>query len=559
MVIRKINSVFTRHGRIIFGLFTLIIIISFMGFMQPGSGFLGFGGLFNFGKKYSYGEIFGEAVSRNEIIRKADRDLIISDVIYNTGLNSHPAASRAEANAFYNLCLLAAAKRRGITASDKEITDFIVARPKFRNPETKVFDRKFYTGYINNELSANGFSAADLDAAVREYLIRSKLLDELQESIIVTPNEITEFYRLLNEKYYVSYVLFDMESYLKQVKVTSKEAENYFTAGTPSPEDYIPGKSRVLLVAFRYDHPEIRKRAEQQLTPEAVKDFYEKNKNLFMKFKQGQKAQVIPYAEAEAEAGKRLARRYAEKFASEKAGAFMDAAYDAVGEAAVKKQRKIFEDVLRQFKYKGVMTDWFRDDAEKIGGLEEKALIREISALREVPVSNAVPGKDAVYVAFVTDRIAPRPALFEEIKDKIMVKLKKQQALKLARCQARELAAKLQKMDKTARLKSVADSKVPRFELVKPFSLLSPPRVPYGNVIAGLSRELKNGEVAPAQNIATGAIVLVLRKRVLPAKSGFDEKQREMLTNIYRKQKIAVTESVFLAWLQTKCRQNEPQ
>ncbi|MCK4982086.1 MAG: hypothetical protein KAS17_04130, partial [Victivallaceae bacterium] len=76
MVIRKLNSVFARHGRIIFGVITVIIIISFMGFMQPGSSF---SSLFSrWGKKNVYGEVFGETVSRNDIIEKADRDLIVN-------------------------------------------------------------------------------------------------------------------------------------------------------------------------------------------------------------------------------------------------------------------------------------------------------------------------------------------------------------------------------------------------------------------------------------------------------------------------------------------------
>ena len=51
-----------------------------------------------------------------------------------------------------------------------------------------------------------------------------------------------------------------------------------------------------------------------------------------------------------------------------------------------------------------------------------------------------------------------------------------------------------------------------------------------------------------------GAIVVVLRKRVLPAMKAFD-KQQKMLTNIYKRQKISVAQGSFSAWLQTKCKQ----
>ena len=42
MIIKKLNSVFHRHSRWLFGLFTIVIIVSFIGFMVPGS-FFGFG------------------------------------------------------------------------------------------------------------------------------------------------------------------------------------------------------------------------------------------------------------------------------------------------------------------------------------------------------------------------------------------------------------------------------------------------------------------------------------------------------------------------------------
>ena len=557
MVIRKINTVFSRHGRVIFGVITIIIIISFMGFMQPGSGFSEF--FSNWGKRNAYGEIFGKTISHDDIIDKANRSLIINDIRHNTGLNSYQATSRAEANAFYNLCLLAVAKRRGIDVSNKEVADFIYAGTKFKNPETKIFDKKIFADYIDGELKSNGFTAENLDTAVREYLVQNKLSNELQNSIVVTKDEVREFYKLCNERYYASYAVFDKARFLKNIKVSEKEAENYFAAETPSVEDYIPGKSKALLVVFKYSDPEILERVAKQLTPEAVKDFYDNNKNLFMNFKPGQKPENIPFAKVQGKAKKMLAERYAKKFASEKAVKFAETAYDVVGETVAKKQRRAFEDVVAEFKYKAAPTDWFRDDAGKIGDIQEPLLVREISSLHEVPVSNAVTGRNAAYVAFITDRTPSRPALFEEVKDKIIAKLKELKALKLARSQAREVAAKLQKMNKAERLKSIAAFKDPKFENVKAFSLMSPPRTEYGNVVAGLSRELMNGGVAPIQNTSDGAILVVLKKRVLPAMSGFDKKQQEMLTNAYRNQKIVVAETAFLAWLQTKCHQNKTQ
>ena len=201
------------------------------------------------------------------------------------------------------------------------------------------------------------------------------------------------------------------------------------------------------------------------------------------------KTKTVPFAQAKTKAKQMLASRYAKKFVSEKASEFAEAAYDAVGDAEEKEQRKAFNEVVDEYKYKAVQTGWFKDDAKKIGAINEPLLVEEACGLREVPVSNHVIGKNAAYVAFITDRVMPRPATFKEVKNKVIDRLKEQKALKMARAQARELVAKLQKMDKAKRLKTITASKTPKFKSIKAFSLIGPPRIPFGNAILGLTKE----------------------------------------------------------------------
>lgn len=527
-----------------------------MGFMQPGAGFSGFFSRWGWGNKNVYGEIFGKTVTQDEVTERANRELIVFDIQNNSGLNNYEMTNRAQAGAFMSLGVLAAAERRGIRVSDREVAEFISKQAKFRSPETGTYDKKLCSSYIDGDLKANGFTAADLDAAVREYIIKEKLFRELNDSVVVTEGEIEQYYKLLNEKYYVSYGIFDKAKYLDKVKVNIEEAKNYFATYSPDMNDYMPGKSKILLVEFRYDSPEAKASAAKELTPKAIKEFYDKNPYLFpdnskKKPKDG-KFPTLPLEKVKDKIKQILAARYAKKFAADKAEEFASAAYDAVGEAAEKKQRRVFEDILARFKYKAVATDWLSDDVTK-SKIKEPALIREISITREVPVSNSVAGEKSAYVAFIIERIAPRPALFEEIKEKIIARMKDQEALKMARSRAREFAAKLQKMDPAARLKAVNASKSPDFKTAKPFSLLSPPRIPYAGTIIRAVLEIGNGEVAPVQRIADGAIVVMLRKRILPAMSGLD-KERVKLTAEYKREKISAVQNNFLIWLQSKCK-----
>lgn len=523
-----------------------------MDFMQSGSAVGNF--LSWFGKKNNYGEIFGNSVTPEQVMEKAGRDMIVTDLLYNIGLNSFLSAKQAEVNAFSNLSLLAAARKRGIDASNKEIADFISARPKFRDAKTGKFDDKLYSAYIDGILKINGFAAADLDLAVREYLIIAKLRDELQDGVIVTDNEIDNFYQLLNEKYYVSTCAYQQARFLKKVRATPEEAEAFFNAGTEKPEEYIPGKINILLVEFKYDAPEFKKMAEAEITAEIIEEFYHKNKNLFMKTQTGKKPVLLPLAEAGEKARQLLKQRYAKKFANAQAAKFADAVYDLVGDSEKSEQRRIFEDAVRKFNCKAVETGYFQDNVQSIGKIAEPALIREVVSLNEVPVSTAITGQEAAYVAFIVNRVMPRPAKFEEVKDKVIAKLKERKALEMARSQARELAAKLQKLDKSERLKFITGDREPKFKILEPFSRISPPRILYGNVILGMANDLKSGEVAPVKNVPDGALIAVLRKRVLPAMSGLNKQKKAELSDIYRRQKTAVAEAAFSFWLQSKCK-----
>ena len=68
MVIKKLNSMFHKHSRWLFGIFAAIIIIAFMDFLTPGRGGCAFsGGPENqkvgtaFGKKVTYGDLLEDA------------------------------------------------------------------------------------------------------------------------------------------------------------------------------------------------------------------------------------------------------------------------------------------------------------------------------------------------------------------------------------------------------------------------------------------------------------------------------------------------------------------
>ena len=73
MIIKKLNSVFHRHSRWLFGLITIVIIVSFIGFMVPGS-FFGFGP--ETGSGAGVGTAFGKKVTYEDL-KEVHRNLEI--------------------------------------------------------------------------------------------------------------------------------------------------------------------------------------------------------------------------------------------------------------------------------------------------------------------------------------------------------------------------------------------------------------------------------------------------------------------------------------------------
>ena len=138
MIIKKLNSVFHRHSRWLFGLITIVIIISFIGFMVPGS-FFGFGPDTGSGAKV--GTAFGKTVTYEDL-RSVHRNFEVCKQL------GFPVNDVGVEQQFVFYCVLEKAKTMGIAASDKEVADTLKQHPMLQT--NQKFDIKKY-----NNLQAN--------------------------------------------------------------------------------------------------------------------------------------------------------------------------------------------------------------------------------------------------------------------------------------------------------------------------------------------------------------------------------------------------------------------
>ena len=492
------------------------------------------------GPRQTAGEIFGKKVSYVELGNQIQLDVLAMRTFMNIPVNSS-MREQLEQQSFYNLANLAAAEKANIVVSDAEVGRFL--RNFFSGKDGK-FNAELYKTYVNN-LSAEGYSENDLNEAARQYLTLAKLQSAMDANIMVTDDELKLFYNMLNSEYEVllgEFAAADME---KSVKVDRKALDAYFAANRS--KYVIPAKVNALVVTFPYQ--QYRSQAIKSVKDPELKAYYEQNKHLFGKVKDG-KFEVQEFAKVKNEVRSSAIAAKARELALNAAQQFAGNAYEAIGNADAKVRLDVFKKQLAAAKLTAVATGEFSADSQKAGAIAEPALVSELAGVfADVPLSNAVPGKEAAYIGYATKLVPSRPAEFKEMAKVITKDFVKLEAYKAARTRADEVAAKLNAIPQKTRIARVKAMTQPKFKSVKAFTLMNgSPELGYA---AGSVAELLPGEVA--QPIAGGDKIqlIVLAARKAPAKAF---KADDNLKMMYRNYKRSIQQMQYSAYLNANCK-----
>ncbi len=519
MIIRTINTVFMRHSRWLFGIFTVIIIISFLGFLTPGR--FGVGGCSEPGQM-RVGTIFGEEVTYNDL---ADMQRSIA-VFYRLSMNATPRIESRDA--FGALATVRAAQQRGISVSDAEVAEMLQRMSTLRGADGK-FSYAAYKQALD-KLQKEGIDGEMVANSVRNMAIVQKLGQEMQDSVVVTPGEVENFYRSANESCEVKVAEFRREDFSKNVKVDPAELKAFFDKNR---DNYlVPAQFTATIAEFPLADPAIMK-AAAAVTDAEVEAYFNLNKASFAK-----DGKVPDFKAVKADAKKHCIADRIRKAAYVKAQEFARDAYDKVGEAPDKK--KAFKEVagaVRTFD-----TAKFAADAEAVGTLAEPELIKQFSMVFEsVPVTNAVTGKSAVYVGLLTSREAERRAEFNEVSRRVQDDFIREKAIGLAR----EAATAAEKT-----LKVAAGGKP--WDQTLTFSMVNPPMVPIGMLLMMSAMPLKAGEISKSVTTPDGALIVGMVKRT-PADNAEFAKNRAQWEMIWRQTKGRIQGADFNAYLQSNC------
>ena len=539
MVIKKLNTVFHRHSRVLFGAFTIVIIVSFLGFLTPGT--FGFGSCAG-PEGIKMGTAYGENVTYGEL-RDASRHIAIyNEAFYGVSMSR----DLPEEQLFGFCCALRKAKQLGIVASDKEVAEHIRKAPAL-NTNGK-FDAKKYDNLIAN-VKRSGMSIKDLDEAFATQVILNKLQSQISSGVVATADEAEQLYRAFNTSYNVK--VFDFKANPKgKVANNSAKLKSFFEANKANYN--IEGTVSALLVKFPYSV--FRAAAKKQVTEAALLNLYKNEATAFL----GKDGKKEPFANVKAKVTERFIEKAMRDLASRKAYDFATKAYESISGADKAVWAKNFRAVADQDKLTVIEGKAVPFSSGVIGGINSYDLVRQLVSLTSgVPVTNVVQCDDAAVVGMVNSRVETRPAKMNEVSKQLLADWVKDENIKLARKNADDVYKKINKLSGAALTKAMTTVKgatVSEFSFNLKTQTLKPEQMQAAQAVL----KLLPGKVAPVISTADGAQIVMLVKRTAPNMKDF-AKEKEFYIAMVRQQKLSNAMMALNEDIAANCRFEAPK
>jgi peptidyl-prolyl cis-trans isomerase D len=535
MFITRINKMFHKHGRIAFGVLTIVIIIPFvLYFSATPDDILN---MFFLGGSNSNVSMYGETLSREKLDQNTT-NAMIAMTLQGYQLNFETARDQQQIlqEALNRIRLLTVANKRGIMVDDMQVASYIRSIPLFQ--EKGVFNLKNYDMFVQYILGKYRLGDEDVENVARENLIIDILRKQIIDSVVATDAGAREFYNASNESYNVKVATFDSSDYLNSVQVNEEELEKYFNSNRN--KYLIPAKYKADVVRFNFIN--FDKEAAEKVADKQVDSYYLQNKNLYKK---------IAEKDAKEKIKKELIDKERNKLAKNKAQKFAVDVFKLIEQSSGKKPALVFENFALRNKFKvHRIKDWIDAETElipRLGKLSE--LVKAITLLYiDQPITNAVLDKNAYFVACLTGREAARRAKYSEVKEKVKKDFVNEKALELARASAEAVSTEAASALKDK--KSLpAEIKFKSFPVFTPANPMSVIKEKNGYLVFQKAMQTKERTVSSVADTPNGAIIVYVDEITLPTNKEFEKQIAVNLAN-YKKVVQQTAWSNFLLMLE---------
>jgi len=173
----------------------------------------------------SAGKIFGRTISLLEF--QDALAAVKTTVIMQFGEENLPEVGKylnLEQQAWERLILLHEAKKRKISASDKEVVELIESYPFFQR--AGKFDSQLYYRLLQYPFHTQ---PRIFEEQTRENLMISKLYRQVTEDIKLSEEELKNEYRKFNEEISLNYIASNPADFAKGIQPSEEELKDYFS------------------------------------------------------------------------------------------------------------------------------------------------------------------------------------------------------------------------------------------------------------------------------------------------------------------------------------------
>ena len=222
-MIQRMNNVLIKHSKILFGIITIIIIISFVWFFTPGAdGSLLFSRNSNVIAKIGNEEVKVSDAERAQKSTMLAQASALYTVYGEKASNFIGRMGRMDENQIRVLATtLKLAELRGFAVSDTEVQDEIKNDPAFK--DNNKFSAEKYKAFIKI-LEGAGFTVADYENATRDALLLQKFRNSAFDGVVApTASEVEADLLPLLFTFSSKVVTADQEAFLKAVKTPAED------------------------------------------------------------------------------------------------------------------------------------------------------------------------------------------------------------------------------------------------------------------------------------------------------------------------------------------------
>ena len=461
------------------------------------------------------------------------RNDVLTGIILNRGRQpSRTAAFDDQLNiqAVQHLILLRKARELGVRISDDDLLQQIRALPILRN-EQKQFDPGNYQRYMIY-LNNLGISETQFEDAIREELVLSRLRALIGSGAKVTPIALQLSYTPLHEQMTIDYVDFDAADQKGPFDITDDEARAFY--GQNQETFRTPALVKVRYVYFTVSDA----RKSVTLGDDEIAEYYERNKDKYLD--DGKKPK--PLADVKDAVKKDLLDLRAERLAGDRATGFSVKLVHEPGAT-----RPDFAKIAAESGLTPKETDFF-GLTNSVSGVTAGVQFNQAAfALgSDLPFSDPVRGEDGYYVLeYVAGKPSEIPP-FEQVKNEVIDRIRRQRAYEATVKQGRELDTKVK--DAVVAGKKFTDACASlglKPKVFGPFTYAEETtNFPYANRVKDQALGMATNSVSDFIPTPKGGLFFHLKERTPPKPEDFEKEKTQLEAQLLEQNR----EALFQDW-----------